>query len=326
MTTAADFITALDQRRTRFSNRPELPGQMPPGWQRWFDAMPSVDAHAPGAPAPALVDALVQRPLRAIPPAPRTLGRLQAFGQLLQQEWTANVRDERGLRIGVGAVDILLHVTLAGLLLWLMYLHLIALAQSPPEQDDVVQVEFIGRGNIAEGGGALANAGAESAPASPAPATRAATPAPATGRPDAPIETMPMPSLPQIAASSEVPQRVREVAPPTVAEAAQPLAVTEVREPEPQAFRLPPPKPRELPQPQLQVREVQLQQQVEEVAVLHTQPQRSLQPREVEAKVKVPELRDQPQELDVPAPQRLATVQARSAPAQATSSAQLRVP
>ena len=326
MTTAADFITALDQRRTRFSNRPELPGQMPPGWQRWFDAMPSVDAHAPGAPAPALVDALVQRPLRAIPPAPRTLGRLQAFGQLLQQEWTANVRDERGLRIGVGAVDILLHVTLAGLLLWLMYLHLIALAQSPPEQDDVVQVEFIGRGNIAEGGGAIANAGAESAPASPAPATRAATPAPATGRPDAPIETMPMPSLPQIAASSEVPQRVREVAPPTVAEAAQPLAVTEVREPEPQAFRLPPPKPRELPQPQLQVREVQLQQQVEEVAVLHTQPQRNLQPREVEATVKVPELRDQPQELDVPAPQRLATVQARSAPAQATSSAQLRVP
>jgi hypothetical protein len=40
----------------------------------------------------------------------------------------------------------------------------------------------------------------------------------------------------------------------------------------------------------------------------------------------VPELRDQPQELDVPAPQRMATVQARSAPSQATNSAQLRVP
>lgn len=50
------------------------------------------------------------------------------------------------------------------------------------------------------------------------------------------------------------------------------------------------------------------------------------QPREVQANVKVPELRDRPQELDVPAPQRMATVQARSAPSQAASSAQLRVP
>lgn len=326
MTTAADFIAALDQRRTRFSNRPELPGQMPPGWQRWFDAMPSVDAHAPGAPAPALVDVLAQRPLRAIPRAPKALSRWQAFGQLLQQNWTPNLRDERGLRIGVGAVDIVLHIILVALLLWLMYLRFIAMLQAQPEEAEAVQVEFIGRGNIAEGGGAIANAGAESAPASPAPATRAATPAPATGRPDAPIETMTIPPPPQIAASSEAPQRVRESVPLAVAEAAQPLAVTEVREPEPQAFRLPPPKPRELPQPQLQVREVQPRQQVEEVVVLRTQAQRSLQPREADAVVKVPELRDQPQELDVPAPQRMATVQVRSAPAQATRSAQLRVP
>ncbi len=326
MTTAADVIAALNQRRTRYSNRPEQPGQMPPGWQRWFDAMPVVDAHAPGAPAPVLVDAFVQRPLRAIPRAPKALNRLQSFAQLLQQNWTPNARDERGLRIGVGAFDIVLHIVLAGLLLWLMYLRFMALVQAPPEEDEAVQVEFIGRGNIAEGGGAIANAGAESAPASPAPATRATTPSPATGRPDAPIETMAVPSQPQVAASSEAPQRVRELAPLAVAEAAQPVAVTEVREPEPQAFQLPPPKPRDTPQPQLQIRDVQPKQQVEEVAVLRTQPQRSLQPREVQANVKVPELRDRPQELDVPVPQRMATVQARSAPAQATSSAQMRVP
>ena len=326
MTSAADIITALNQRRTRFSNRPETPGQMPSGWQRWFDAMPAVDAHAPGALAPALVDVFAQRPLRAIPRAPKALTRLQSFGRLLQQEWTPNARDERGLRIGVGAVDILLHLVLVGMLLWLMYLRFMALMQAPPEEEQAVQVEFIGRGNIAEGGGAIANAGAESAPASPAPATRASTPAPATGRPDAPIETLSVPSPPQVAANSEAPQRVRELAPLAVAEAAQPLAVTEVREPEPQAFQLPPPKPRDTPQPQLQVREVQARQQVEEIAVLRTQPQRSLQPREIQAEVKVQELRDQPQELDIPAPQRMATVQARSAPSQATSNAQVRVP
>ena len=326
MTSAADIITALNQRRTRFSNRPETPGQMPSGWQRWFDAMPAVDAHAPGALAPALVDVFAQRPLRAIPRAPKALTRLQSFGRLLQQEWTPNARDERGLRIGVGAVDILLHLVLVGMLLWLMYLRFMALMQAPPEEEQAVQVEFIGRGNIAEGGGAIANAGAESAPASPAPATRASTPAPATGRPDAPIETLSVPSPPQVAANSEAPQRVRELAPLAVAEAAQPLAVTEVREPEPQAFQLPPPKPRDTPQPQLQVREVQARQQVEEIAVLRTQPQRSLQPREIQAEVKVQELRDQPQELDIPAPQRMATVQARSAPSQATNNAQVRVP
>lgn len=325
MTTAADVIAALNQRRTRFSNRPELPGQMPPGWQHWFDAMPVVDGHAPGAPAPSWVEAVARRPLRMVPRAPRLLSRWQSFGRLLQQNWTPYERDERGLRVGVGVVDIVLHILLAGLLLWLMYLRFMALAQTPPEEE-AVQVEFIGRGNIAEGGGAIANAGAESAPASSAPATRASRPAPATGRPDAPIETSAEPTPPQAAASSEAPQSERELAPPAAAEAAQPVAVTEVREPEPQAFQLPPPKPRDTPQPQLQVREVQPKQQVEEIAVLRAQPQRSLQPREVQAEVKVPELRDRLQELDVPAPQRMATVQARSTPSQATSSAQVRVP
>ena len=326
MTTAADVIAALNQRRKLKSLRPEVTGQLPAGWQRWLDEMPVVDGQAVGASAPSWVDAFVQRPLRKIPRAPAAMGRLQSLGQLLQQNWTPNARDERGLRIGVGALDILLHIVLVALLLWLMYLRFMALAQLPPEEDEAVQVEFIGRGNVAEGGGAIANAGAESAPAAAAPATRAPTPAPATGRPDAPIETMAVPPQPQVAASSEAPQRVREIAPPVAAEAAQPLAVTEVREPEPQAFRLPPQKVREVRQPQLQVREVQPRQQVEEIATLRAQPQRSLQPREVQADVKVPELRDRPQALDVPAPQRMATVQPRSAPSLADDDARVQVP
>ena len=46
MTTAADVIAALNQRRQRKSLRPEVPGQLPAGWQGWLDAQPRVDAHA----------------------------------------------------------------------------------------------------------------------------------------------------------------------------------------------------------------------------------------------------------------------------------------
>ena len=326
MTSAADLIAALNQRRTRFSNRPESSGQLPVGWQRWLDAMPAVNAAAPSASPESLAEVFVQRPLRAVPRASKSLNRWQAFGRLLRQNWEPAERDERGLRIGAGSLDIVLHILLVGFLLWLMYLSFVALPP-PQSEDDAIQVEFIGRGNIAEGGGAIANAGAESTPAASAPATRAPTPSPAAGKPDAPIETLSVPTLPQVAASSEAPQRVSELVPPAQAEAAQPLQVSEVvREPEPQAFRLPPTKPRDASQPQLQIREVQPRQQVEEIATLRTPPQRSLQPKEVQAQVKVPELRDQPQELDVPAPQRMATVQARTAPEQAAHSAEVRVP
>ena len=324
MTTAADLIAALDQRRTRFSIRPETPGQMPPGWQRWFDAMPVADAQVPRASAQ-WVDALLQRPLRKIPRAPALLNRWQSFGHLLRQEWTPDEPDDRGLRIATGSLDVLLHILLVGLLLWFMYVQFIALTRVPPE-DEAIQVEFIGRGNVEEGGGAIANAGAESTPAATAPATRAAAPSPTSGSPEAAIETVAMPAPPQVAVSSEAPQRVRELAPPAVAEAAQPLQVSEVREPDPQAFRLPPPKVRELQPPQLQVREVQPREQVEEIASLRTPPQRILQPRQVQAEVAVPELRNQPRDIDVPAPQRMATVQARSVPSQATSTAQVQVP
>ena len=184
MTTAADVIAALNQRHQRKSLRPEVPGQLPAGWQGWLDAQPRVDAHAPGAPAPALVDALAQRPLRAIPRSPAMLGRWAALGSLLRQEWAPDLREERRLRIGVSVADIVLHTVLVGLLLWLMYLRFMALSQVPQE-DEAVQVEFIGRGNVAEGGGALATAGAPSAEASAAPARRAPTPAPTSGRPDA---------------------------------------------------------------------------------------------------------------------------------------------
>lgn len=329
MTTAADLIAALNGKRTRharLSLRPEIPGQLPPGWQHWLDAMPRVGAAQAGARPQSWVEVLVQRPPRPIPRSPAALGRWQAALRLLQQEWHPDPQDERGLRIGVGVVDVVLHLVLAALLLWLMYLGFMAAAQPQQDDDEAVQVEFIGRGDIAEGGGGIANAGAESAPAAAAPATRASTPAPATGRPDAPTESPASPSPPQASASTQAPPRERESAPPAPAEAAQVLQVTEVATPEPGTFQLPPPKPRDTPQPQLQVREVQPRQQVEEIATLRAQPQRILQPRETRAEVQVPQLRQAPQVLDLPAPQRLPTPRARPIPSQANSTAQIQVP
>ena len=327
MTTAADVIAALNQRRQRKSLRPEVPGQLPPGWQGWLDAQPRVDAHAPGAPAPALVDAFAQRPLRAIPRSPAMLGRWAALGSLLRQEWTPDLREERRLRIGVSVADIVLHTVLVGLLLWLMYLRFMALSQ-PPEEEEVVQIEFIGRGNVAEGGGALATAGAPSAEAAAAPARRAPAPAPTSGRPDAAtIDTVPTPPPTQVVADTPVPERVRELAPPVAAAASQPLQVTEVPTPQPEAtFRLPPPRERTVAIPEVVLREVRPTQQVEDIPTVPVQQVRTLQPRTSQAQVRVPELKDQPVPLDVPQAQRMREIAARATPDIASRQAQLRVP
>ena len=218
--------------------------------------------------------------------------------------------------------DILLHLILATLLLWLMYLRLM-MPPLPQEDDEAVQVEFIGRGNIAEGGGALANAGAESAPAAAAPATRAVTQAPATGRPDAPISSVPVPPQPQLSASSEAPQPMPQPPLPVAMEAAQPLQVSEVRTEEPQAFRLPPPKPRELQMPQLQLREVQPVQKVEAIATLQPHVVRTLKPREIRAELRVPESKQKVRDIEVSEPQRMATLPQRALPAQPTASVQV---
>ena len=329
MTTAADVIAALNQRRQRKSLRPEEPGTLPAGWQSWLDAQPAIDAQAPGSPAPSWVAAFVERPLRPIPRSPKTLNRWQAFSTLWQQNWLPNLREERGLRIGVTTFDIVLHIVLVGLLLWLMYLRFMAMAQQE-EETEAVQVEFIGRGNVEEGGGALANAGADSAPAAAsASSSRAAQPAPSAGQPDAAasIEQVSMPQPQPLAAEVQLPQRERALAPPVAApEAAQPLQVSEVPTPEPQSFQLPPPRERTVAMPQPQLREPQPVEQVEEVATLQPQQVRALQPSQRAAQVRVPELRDQPQALDVPAPQRMQAIRERAAPAATARQAQLQVP
>ncbi|MGV8944055.1 hypothetical protein [Thermomonas sp.] len=317
MTTSDDVIAAINQRRTRLTIRPEVPGALPDGWQQWLDAMPVVDAHAEGSPAPVMVAMMAKRPLRPIPRSPAALSRWQAISGLLRQQWEPDPPDERGMRIGAGAIDILLHSILIGLFLWLMYLNLMMPPAPQEEGDQVVQVEFIGRGNIAEGGGALASAGAESGAAAAAPTTRMQTPTPATGRPDAPIGAVAVPQPPQVSASSEAPQPIRELAPPAPAvEAAQPLQVSEVREPAPQSFQLPPPNVRELQLPQVPMREVQPTQQVEAIATLKPQPLRTLKPREIQAELRAPQVQQQVQDIEIPQLQQPLTLPTRAVPTQ----------
>lgn len=322
MTTAADVIAALNQRRQRKSLRPQAAGQLPSGWQDWLDALPRVDAGAAGAAVGSLVDAAAAKPLRAIPRRPRRLNPWQAFGVLWQQNWEPDLGEERALRIGVRVLDMLLHLLIVAALLWLMYLGYLALPQPPDEEDEAVQVEFIGRGNVAEGGGALANAGADSAPAAAAPAQRATTPA--TGRPDAAIAPVPMPAQPPMPVTAETPQQVRAAVPPLPVEAAQRLQVSEPpTPPEPTAFQLPAVRERSVQLPEVRWREPQPRERVDEIATLRPQPVRSLQPSERQAQLRVPELRNQPQAPDVPAPQRMQAIAARATPDIATRPVQV---
>lgn len=331
MTTAADVIAALNQRRLLKSGRAEAAGELPAGWQRWFDTMAPIDAQAARARSEAWVAPLAQRLTYAAHAKATRLGL--PFFQLQRLGRPVDPSDERGLRIGVGVVDIVLHILLAGLLLWLMYLRFLELAQQEEEPDNVVQVEFIGRGNADTGGGALANAGAESAAASAAPARNPSpTPAPQAATPPEPasapleVERLAVPPPSAVAASSEAPT-LEKTAPVLEASAAQPLQVSEVPQPpQPTSFQLPPPRERTVVMPEVQLRDVQPQQQVEQVATLTARPIRTLQPTPKEVQLRAPELKQQVQAIETFTPDASVLTRERSIPAAADLQAQLQTP
>ena len=152
--------------------------------------------------------------------------------------------------------------------------------------------------------------------------TPATTPSPATGTPDARIASASVPQPAQRSATTDSPQPASALPSAAVAQAAQPLQVSEVRVPDPQAFQLPTPKLRELQLPQVQMRDAQPTQQVEAIVTLQPQPVRTLKPREVQAELRAPQVRQQVQDIDVPEPQRMATIPARALPNQPTRSLQ----
>lgn len=329
MTTAADVIAALNQRRLLKLGKPDAAGTMPPGWQQWFDAMPPADAGA----ARARIEAWVQPLARGLtyPAQPKATRLGLPFFHLQRLLRPFDPRDERALRIGVGAVDIVLHVLLAALLLWLMYLRFMEMAKQGDEEASVVQVEFIGRGNAETGGGALANAGAQSAAASAAPARKPApapTPGPEAAETPAPSEAPPtleqvaMPTPPAVNAAPQAPPLER--APPPLA--SQVLQVSDVPQPQPDGFKLPPPRERSPVLPQAQLRDVQPQQQVEAIATLEAKPVRILQPTQRQAQLRAPTLKEQVREIEVFTPDASALTRQRAAPPASDRQTQVQVP
>lgn len=331
MTKAADFIAALNQRWRLKTGREASDTQgLPAGWQSWLDTMQPAAKRGLRPDSQSWVAALETHPLQR---PGKDKGLTRPFFQLLRLSRPYDPRDERRLRIGATSADILLHLILAGLLLWLMYLQLYAVPLS--EEDDgggseAVQVEFIGRGNVREGGGALATEGAEAAPAAASSAAAgkptgsavvaAASPAAASARPQ--LEQVMVP--PAQLTASQAPNLV-QVTPIQDTAAEQPLQVSAVPQPTPDAFRLPPPRELSMPTP-AQPREVQLQAQVESITTLRAQPIRTLEVHQPQPQLRPQELRETVRELEVLSPDASRIMRERPLPSTANGTAQLRVP
>ena len=241
MFSAAELLEVLRRRRTLKSIRPEEPGRLPPGWERWLEAMPARSGAVKGAPPSDFVDLIVQWPLRPPPPRGAVLTRWQAFGTLWRQQWHPASREERGLRVFAMAASFAVHLCFGVLLAWLMYLHFLMLPVATGEVQ-VVQVEYIGTGTPEDVGGGQVPPVRETGdePARPAAAASMESP---TELSLAPAETAPAPAVPALpelpvdvaapalaAAAPPLPQR--EIPTPALPETAQPLQVTEVAQPD----------------------------------------------------------------------------------------------
>ncbi|MEH6419896.1 hypothetical protein V7787_38960, partial [Pseudomonas sp. CGJS7] len=246
MPTAASIIEAL-QRRLRLSLRRDslTPGQFPPGWQSWLDAMSGQVGAVTGATSEAMVAALAQRPLTSPPPRARSLSRWQAFATLWRQQWTPPEREERGLRWAAGIVSLLWHILFGGLLIWLMYLQFFA-TRPPPQGENVTMIEYIGRGTPKEPGGGQQQP-SDQPQTEPAPRTAEASPQPAPPQaastpPQVSVAAPPAPELqaplPEVA-QRDVPEP--QIPPPTVE---QPVMVSKAVPDSPQIFVLPPTRKR----------------------------------------------------------------------------------
>jgi hypothetical protein len=249
--TAADLIQALQRRlqlRAPHLRRP--PGEFPPGWKQWFEAMPVRSGAITGATAQALIDVFLQRPLTDRPLRSGELTRWQAFNTLWRQDWHAPEPEDRKLRWFAGAFTAVWHVVFGILLLWFWYTQMLYVEEASKRRgEEVVQIEFIGRGTPEEvGGGQTQEQLEESAVAEqPAPAQPAEVP-PEQSAPgiETPVVDAPVPEIEQ----RDVPEPQVPPAPPTQQE----VAVSAPR-PDTSDFVLTAPTPR-IAQPQLRAPEI----------------------------------------------------------------------
>lgn len=332
MFSAADLIHALQRRLQLISpHKRRPPGEFPPGWQAWFDAMRARAGAVRGATADAIVAVFLQRPLATRPARLAELTRWQAFGTLWRQEWHGNEpRDRQDRRTHWFAVTftVLWHVFFAAMLLYLMYLRFMQLTAAP-QGEQVVMVEYIGRGTPEEPGGGAQEPSEQPVEVQPAAAPQAAAGAAAAPQPSAPAPAMsapPAPPAPSVdapipeVAQRDVPEpQIPQPAPPVE----QPVTVSEPAPSEPTVFVLPPTR-RQPPQPTLSAPELSPQApqvRVTDVAEPVQPIRRDIPP----AEIAVPTIEQRPREVavrDVPAP--LQRVPVRELPAPTTPAPQLR--
>ena len=260
MFTAADLIQAIQRRLQLVAphlRRP--PGEFPPGWRQWFDAM-SVRAGAiTGATAQALVDVLLNRPLAERPRKVGELTRWQAFNTLWRQQWHAPEPEDRKVRWFAGAFSAVWHIVFAILLMWFWYTQRAYIEEATKRRgEQVVQIEFVGRGTPEEVGGGETQEPARDVEAAQQAAQAASEEIPA----DAALEA---PTPPQIQSSASPPVvdaplpeiEQREVPEPQVAPTLPEQQNVAVSAPTPDAssFVLTAPTP-VVPQPQVVVPEL----------------------------------------------------------------------
>jgi hypothetical protein len=254
--TAADLILAL-QRRLQLVD-PHLlrrpPGEFPPGWKRWFESMSARAGAITGATAQAIVDVLALRPLAERPRRSGELTRWQAFNTLWRQDWHAPEPEDRRVRWFAGVFSALWHIVFGILLLWFWYTQSLYVEEATKRRgEDVVQIEFVGRGAPEEVGGGdtqQPEQAQEAQPASvPEPTAAAPTePEPAPSRPEPPSPALAQPVVE--APLPEVPQReVPEPQGPPTPPVQQAVAVS-APTPDSSDFVLTAPTPR-IAQPQI---------------------------------------------------------------------------
>ncbi|GAB3384997.1 transmembrane repetitive protein [Lysobacter fragariae] len=261
MASAAEIILAI-QRRLLLA-APHLmraPGEFPAGWKNWFATMTARVGAVTGVPSQAIVDLLAQRPPRARPRRTGELTQWEAFATLWRQEWTPPEPEERKVRWFAAFFTVLWHLVFGGLLLWLMYVRFMALEDEASKrrgEEEVVQVEFIGRGTPDEIGGGQTQEQPEQQPeeaqeaassAAEAAAASASSASPALPSPalEAPSLEAPVPDVQQ----RDIPEPQIPPTPPVQ----QPVVVS-APTPEPTDFVLPPPTPRTA-QPQVSVPDI----------------------------------------------------------------------
>jgi hypothetical protein len=248
--TSADLIEAL-RKRGRRSLRPDAPtGEFPPGWQAWLDALTTRLGAVTGAAADAFVALFLERELALPPPRMAALTRWQAFATLWRQQWQPPAPEERRMRLLAMTITLAIHLVLLVLLIWIAFVRFTG--EPPPAAEEVVQVEFIGRGTPEQNGGAPPSP--QERPARPA---HAPQPTRAERAPARPVATPAPAPAPRAAATTPTPPPEATAPAPAPAAPSQPLQVSNVPEPT-TTFVLPPPTARTAEVPQVQAPTLQV--------------------------------------------------------------------